>query len=140
MQGADTGAKATPGIGVEVGDERCTVCGADDGLRVHHIDGSRENTRAENLVWMCGACRRRVGDDSTRDDARNDHEFLLPEELTSMVDREFVRLVCECRRDRGWRPDRARHYDPLVVADGVFAVGRMDAEAFEERLSELELR
>ncbi|WP_224333779.1 HNH endonuclease signature motif containing protein [Haloprofundus halobius] len=141
MQGGDGETRA--GIeagGIEGDDERCTVCGATDRLRVHHIDGSRQNTRAENLVRMCTDCHRNVDTESNGTETWHDHDVALPDEMSRVVGREFVRLVCECRRDLGWRPDRTRHYYPLVVADGIFAATRMDAKSFESRLVELGLR
>ncbi|KTG09026.1 hypothetical protein AUR64_14585 [Haloprofundus marisrubri] len=116
------------------------MCGADDELRVHHLDGRRENTEAENLVWMCRDCDQNVNTESEESTTWNNHAVVLPDEISAKIDREFIRLVCVCRRDLGWRPDKTRHYYPLVAVDGVFAVGRMTAEAFEERLVELGLR
>lgn len=64
----------------------------------------------------------------------------LPDDIDGPLDAEFDRLVYECGRDLDWKPKKNRHYYPVVVADGIEAVGEMDPEAFEARLEELNLR
>ena len=141
MQNGDQGATARDGTGQSREDvQRCTVCGTEDELRVHHLDGRRENTQTENLVWMCRDCDKNVNTESEESATWNDHNVGLPDEISAKIEREFVRLVCVCRRDLGWRPDKTRHYYPLVAVDGVFAIARMSAETFEERLVALGLR
>lgn len=34
----------------------CTVCGAVEGIVVHHVDGERENNSLENLIPVCTGC------------------------------------------------------------------------------------
>ncbi|WP_224268015.1 hypothetical protein [Haloprofundus salinisoli] len=67
------------------------------------------------------------------------YDVAVPDAVAGAVDREFIRLVCECNQLFGWRPDKHQHYLPLVVVDGVSGVESMDADAFFERLDELGL-
>ncbi|MFC6723791.1 hypothetical protein ACFQE1_05235 [Halobium palmae] len=63
----------------------------------------------------------------------------LPDEIDEPLDAEFDRLVYECGRDLSWKPKKNRHYYPLVVTDGIESIREMDAEAFHDRLRQLDL-
>lgn len=36
--------------------QACKLCGAQDRLHVHHIDGDHKNNVVKNLVWLCSSC------------------------------------------------------------------------------------
>lgn len=38
----------------------CAVCGAEEDLHVHHIDGERGHNDASNLITLCPSCHQRV--------------------------------------------------------------------------------
>jgi len=40
--------------------EFCHVCEAANGVRVHHIDGNRDNNSIENLIPLCRTCHAKV--------------------------------------------------------------------------------
>jgi hypothetical protein len=46
---------------------RCTLCGSEDHLHVHHIDQDRTNDLPENLVTLCEICHARVHREMKRD-------------------------------------------------------------------------
>ncbi len=122
-----------------VSDEQCTVCGTTEQIRVHYIDGIEANTEAENCVPMCEVCHQRICTDSRDSETWMQYDVAVPDAIGGAADREFIRLVCECNQTFGWRPDKHRHYLPLVVVDGVSGVEAMDADAFFKRLDELGL-
>lgn len=39
---------------------RCSLCGSETHLVVHHIDGNPRNNRLENLLVMCRSCHRTI--------------------------------------------------------------------------------
>ncbi|QCJ45871.1 HNH endonuclease signature motif containing protein [Haloprofundus sp. MHR1] len=119
-----------------VSGEQCTVCGTTEQIRIHHIDGVEANTEAENCVPMCEVCHQRIHADSRDSETWMQYDVAVPDDVAASVDREFVRLVCECNQVLGWRPDKHRHYLPLVVVDGVSGVEKLDAATFYERLDE----
>jgi 6-pyruvoyltetrahydropterin/6-carboxytetrahydropterin synthase len=38
----------------------CILCGSTENIRVHHIDGNRENNTEENLGVVCESCHRKI--------------------------------------------------------------------------------
>lgn len=40
--------------------ERCVVCGSEDDIIVHHVDGDRSNNSLDNLEPMCQSCHARL--------------------------------------------------------------------------------
>lgn len=41
-------------------DEICEICGSDENILVHHLDGDRSNNAIENLVPVCDGCHRQI--------------------------------------------------------------------------------
>lgn len=64
--------------------------------------------------------------------------FYLPDDLDDRLGSEYARLVYECKREFNWEPDKNRHYYPVVVAAGLDAIEDMDAEAFRDRVTEID--
>ena len=43
------------------GERICCLCGSTRNVEVGHIDGHKENTEPENLIWTCRSCNTRLG-------------------------------------------------------------------------------
>lgn len=56
---------------------RCVVCGSEDNIVVHHVDGDRSNNSVENLEPMCSSCHSRLH--NSNGDLKEWQERLLPE-------------------------------------------------------------
>ena len=41
-------------------DNKCSLCGRDENLRIHHIDQNHENNIEENLILLCESCHRKI--------------------------------------------------------------------------------
>jgi len=39
---------------------RCTICGAENDLHIHHLDCNRTNDAPENLTALCERCHSRI--------------------------------------------------------------------------------
>lgn len=64
----------------------------------------------------------------------------LPDEVDSVFDSEYDRLVYECGRDLDWKPKKNRHYYPVAVKHGIDAVVKMDGDEFRDAVDEMQLR
>lgn len=56
--------------------ETCKICGEEDDVDVHHLNGDRENNSIENLVPICRYCH--VGIHEARENYRHWTDKLLP--------------------------------------------------------------
>ena len=65
--------------------EECVVCGAEEDLVVHHVDGDRSNNDPENLRFMCRSCHRSVHNGGNGVEEWTDQ---LPER--SVIDRSSI--------------------------------------------------
>jgi len=41
-------------------DNKCFLCGRDEGLHIHHKDNNPQNNGSDNLVVLCGVCHKKV--------------------------------------------------------------------------------
>jgi len=44
--------------------EKCVLCGADENIQVHHIDGDHANSDPENLMPVCNSCHGKIHADN----------------------------------------------------------------------------
>jgi hypothetical protein len=41
-------------------ENKCVVCGKEEGLHIHHKDGNPENNRMDNILVLCGVCHKKI--------------------------------------------------------------------------------
>lgn len=41
-------------------DNECAICGAKEGLNIHHKDGNPKNNNTKNLIVLCGVCHKKA--------------------------------------------------------------------------------
>lgn len=41
-------------------EDKCAICGATEGLHIHHKDNNPKNNRTDNLIVLCGVCHKKI--------------------------------------------------------------------------------
>lgn len=41
-------------------ENKCIICGNDEGLHIHHKDGNPQNNQIENVIVLCGVCHKKI--------------------------------------------------------------------------------
>ncbi|WP_157575373.1 HNH endonuclease signature motif containing protein [Haloferax sp. Q22] len=65
-------------------EKECAVCGSEENIHSHHIDGDRDNNSPDNLITLCASCHREVHSDSQLSHLKDDRIHELKQKLPSV--------------------------------------------------------
>lgn len=82
---------------LEAKGERCVICGTDENIVVHHLDGDRSNNSLDNLIPICRPHHSKVHYDT---EEFSEYTRLLPESSLLSADKRYTRNLASSEKGR----------------------------------------